>query len=190
MRCLTLCVLVVAMLVGRAVCQDALLRTETVSAVVMASSSIRSDGGVAPYRLALLVLWRGDRGWILRGGSGATRGEVIGSEQRPTPQIMGHQISVGNLTFGLRIDFLTNTVDIGGGEVISLQDVNVLLVDAIDRPPRLVQRMWVDPNLQTPDFAAVIKREPALRDFLRCDDHYTDPTQEQMARVLCSRTLD
>jgi hypothetical protein len=82
-------------------------------------------------------------------------------------------------------------------ETISLRDTNVVLTE-IDKAGhvRITQRMRVDPDLPEPaeidqhaPFRAVIRREPVLREFLRCDQTFADPTQDKVAQLLCSYTL-
>lgn len=166
--------------------------TQFVSGEVYAAWSTRST--TAPYpELRLLVLWRGSpEDWALKGGGkGVQRhGATDPASGRPIG-VFGAVITVGAIAFGLDIDPDANTATVAG-ETVSLDEANVLLVE-IDQngQSRIVRRLQVDPVLPAVDqFNAVIKREPALRAFLRCDRHYSVPNQEQMARILCSTTLN
>ena len=168
------------------------LRTQIVSSAVIATWGGAGDaGGGDLSRLRFLVLWRGAPGWMWPGPFG-TRGESRGGRPGMLPRVIGQQISVGSITFGLDVDLEIDVAHIGAEE-IPLRVSNVILVDQVDRTAGrpVIRKMWVAPDLPAPDrFEVVIQREPELRAFIRCDVHFQDLTQEEVARLLCAKTLE
>jgi hypothetical protein len=169
------------------------LRSQPVSPAVIATWGSGYEGSAGPHRLQFLVLWRGVPGWLWPGPF-STHGEFLGggADDRIPPRVIGQQISVGIVTFALKVDVQAGVAHIGD-EAISLRESNVILVDQVDSLAelRVVRRMWVAPELPAPDrFEVVIQREPELRAFIRRDVHFQDLAQEEVARLLCARTLE
>ena len=172
--------------------EPATLRSQFVSPAVIATWGA-VGGALGQDRLRYLVLWRGSPGWVWPGPFGA-RGQMIGGtdERKDPPQSVSQQLFVGKITFGLTVNLRASVVQIEGQE-FDLHKSNVFLVDRLDEPdaPRVVRQMWVDPEIPAGDtFEAVIRREPELRAFIRCENVFLDPAQAEVARVLCMRTLD
>jgi len=139
----------------------------------------------------LLVLWH--TAPELMGIGQGTQGRFSSA----TPWLGEQQITLGStVAFTIQIDRRANVAHIND-ETISLRDTNVVLAE-LDKAGnvRITQRLQVAPELPEPAeidrhsrFRAVIRREPVLREFLRCDQVFTDPTQDHVARLLCSYTL-
>ncbi len=70
----------------------------------------------------------------------------------------------------LRVDSNTNVALIQGPE-IPLNGVNVVMIDDVDTAKvRITGVMWVDPQFPLPgesELDAMLKRSPALQDFVR-----------------------
>lgn len=167
------------------------LMSQAVSSAVVATWGSGFVENAIP-RLQFLVLWRGTPGWIYPGAFG-TRSAYLGGtgDNSILPPMMRQQISVGNITFALSVDVPSSVARIGDEE-ISLHAFNVILVDHVDSAggPQIVRRMWVAPEIPASDrFEVIIQREPELRAFLRCDVQFQDPSQQAVARLLCSKTL-
>jgi hypothetical protein len=151
----------------------AALRSQFVAPDVVATWSLAA-GGPGHDKLLLLVLWRGTPGWGRRAGSFGTRGEAVGSpeeRQGGGPRLFRQQILVGNLTFDVYLDLQSRLVQIDNHE-FDLRSSNVFLIDRVDESstPRGVQPMWVEPEFPVgTGVEAIIRREPALRAFLRCE---------------------
>lgn len=129
-----------------------------------------------PLMLDLLVLWRGNPGWFdeasLSTGSGGTDGV--------------HHVASRGRSLELRFDRRTETVQIQR-RTITLQGANVLLLDDVDNANGVLVAgmIRVDPAVSAgrpaqggpnvDPLAEMIRRSPALFDFLRCDPVFTDP---------------
>jgi hypothetical protein len=142
----------------------------------------------------LLVLWRGAPGWFAKGGRGGSGGgSGAGSGQSG---LYAYQyISQGGLTFMLEFDYSKGTVRILN-EVLSLKDVNVVLVDFVDSGggAAIVGWRWIEPGPPAPPIvpgaapdpvAGVIRRSPELFDYLRCDLRVPDAAMNAMVSIVC-----
>jgi hypothetical protein len=157
------------------------LQSRFVSPDVVATWSL--GGGSAGHdTLRLLVLWRGTAGWAGRAGSFGTHGLSAGNFES------AQQILVGPHVFTVAEDRRSPHAQIDGHEV-DLRSSNVFLVDAVDEPsaPRALDAMWVEPDLPADaGFETIVRREPALRAFLRCD---RVERADVVGGMLCERTL-
>jgi hypothetical protein len=140
----------------------------------------------------LLVLWRGTPGWFLKGERGASGGGG-GSGAGGSGSYEFVYLSEGGLTFVIEFDYDEKVVKILSQD-ISLEEINVVLVDFVDSPggPTIVGFRWVDPmpteQPSTVDpIASVIKRTPELFEYLRCDLSLADPIMNKMIPILCER---
>lgn len=170
--CATL--LAIALLTAAASGQVSTGSHRPVSAGVLASWRTQGD------KLTLLVLWRGTPGWWSRANHGGGGGGGNGEREF-------QQIREGGLTFQIDYDFRAGTASLVE-RTISLTDVNVILVDNVDGPTRpvIVGMRFIDPQLPAsePDAPlAMIRREPELYEFLRCDVGLP-PSREAVAPLL------
>lgn len=133
-------------------------------------STLVSRGG----RLVVLVLWRGAPGWLARGGPASTR--AGGNEQQTWAQLVR-----GAVTLDLDIDHATGVARLRGQQ-LPVADNNVVLVDRSDTQAPIVRLLRIDPIVpDTPDAPfVVLKREPALIEFLQCELTRADPILGQL----------
>ena len=159
--------------------------TAPVSPSVLATTmNAMSAPGVGA--LELLVLWRGARGWFMRGGgsSSSSSGAAGASETR------FHSFSQGGVSLNLRFEPKSRRLWILDEEV-TLNDANVVLVDGVDEPGglRVVGTLRIEPAFDAatdlpPGMAGgppgarrpgvvppqtFIRRAPELVSFLQCD---------------------
>ena len=129
-------------------------------------ATLVSRGG----RLVVLVLWRGSPGWFGRGGSASSQGGSGGS------QTWAQLTRGGDVTLSLDIDHTTGVARLMNQQV-HVRDGNVFLIDRADTKAPTIRMVRVDPMVpDTPDAAFVVmKREPALIEFLQCDLLRADP---------------
>lgn len=134
--------------------------------------------------LDVLVLLRGQPGWVLQGGGhgGSGGGGGRGSS-------VSMRVSAGGLTFAIDYVAQPAAVDVNGKHV-ALDDGNVLLFDRVDTGRQLGApiRQRLDPHVDGGRllFAAIAKA-PALRDFLRCGAPLPDPQMQRADEMLCAR---
>ena len=142
--------------------------------------------------ITLLVLWRGTPGWFTkgaRGGSGGGGG-TGGTDGTYRAQ---QTIAAGGRTFALDFELGKDTKLVRMlGQDISLQAVNVILVDDANSAsgPRIVGSQWVEPARegQSGDgdvIAGIVKRTPALFEYLQCDLVLDDPLMKGMTPIMC-----
>lgn len=145
--------------------------------------------------VTLLVLWRGSSpGWFAKGASGGSSSSSGGGSSGPDGTYRAYQtFTAGGRTFELELDLGRKVVKILNQE-ISLQAANVILVDDADSPSRarIVGTRWVDPSREGqsagPDaIADVVKRTPALLEYLRCDLVPDDPLIKKMMPIICDQ---
>jgi hypothetical protein len=120
------------------------------------------------HKLELLVVWRGQPGWYMRGGSRTSSGGGSGSSFQSTSRY-------GDVELQLGLDSAAHTADIQGKRV-ALGGSNVILVDNIDIPggAKVVGLRRVDTDVALlnsgyPDIDAVLIRSAAVVSFLRCE---------------------
>lgn len=115
-------------------------------------------------RLIVLVLWRGSPGWSARGGPASSRGGSGGS------QTWAQLTRAGDVTLGLDIGHTTGLARLLNQQV-PVRDRSVFLIDRADTQAPIMRMVRVDPMVpDTPDATSVVlKREPALIEFLQCD---------------------
>ncbi len=163
---------------------------------VVASSSVTA-GSPGHGTLRLLVLWRGTPGWAQRAGysQNITGAAAPITPEAPYPRWMSQEMIVGNVTLDVRLDFQALLVEIDHQPPFDLRRANVFLVDPIDEASgRPIRALWVDPDVpadaELPASAvvsAIIRREPDLRAFLRCDA--VDSDKGPIGQRLCDATL-
>jgi hypothetical protein len=157
------------------------LQSRFVSPDVVATWSFGA-GTAGHDALRVLVLWRGTPGWQARAGSFATRGGSLSSFE------FSQQILVGPHVFTVAADFRLPNALIDEREV-DLRRANVFLVDRVDETstPRALEAYWVEPEVMADTPAeTIIRREPRLRAFLRCD---IVGQTDVVGQLLCTRTL-
>jgi hypothetical protein len=148
------------------------------------------ETGAGAGSLDLLVLWRGAPGWFTRGTSSAGGGEMSGGFGKWSAY---HWMSYGDLT--LMMEFRSDSKDLPPesttltvlGRDISLRDANVVLIDGVDTgAPTIAGTERVDPLFLGADpVAAIVKRSPALFDFLRCDAIVSDTQVQTIIESIC-----
>jgi hypothetical protein len=157
------------------------LQSRFVSSDVEATWSFGA-GSARHDALRLLVLWRGTPGWAMRAGS-------FGAQSRSVSRFeFSQNILVGPHIVTVAVDSRMPHALIDGREV-DLRGSNVALVDRVDEtsPPRALDAIWVEPEVP-PDAAVetIIRREPRLRAFLRCD---RVAQTDVVGGMLCRQTL-
>jgi hypothetical protein len=144
------------------------------------------------WALDLLVLWRGTPGWFMAGSGGGASGggsspPSAGEGQRG-PEVQ--RLFFGGLSLEVQFDPVTGTAQIED-EAVSLQGVNVILVDEVDSAHglRIAGTEWVDPQLpESPvQIEALVRRSPELFSFLRCDKRLPDPQVQHMIDLICAQ---
>jgi len=161
--------------------------TRVISPVALVSWVARygADGG---QTLDLLVLWRGAPGWFATGsGSGTSSGGNSDSYHST--------IRYGGLELQLEFQTQTRTATIQGKR-IELRDDNVVLVDEVDSPggPSVVRTLRVDPELPRTDngypmIEAVLRRSPAIVEFLRCETRLPEQRAQPILDRICDQVL-
>jgi hypothetical protein len=167
--------------------------TAPVSASVMAT--VMTVGGEPGQgELELLVLWRGSPAWFWReDGKGAAGGSSSGGGKvgRSAAEVRTEWISRGGVSLHLRFEPASRQLWILD-QPVTLNDANVVLVDAVDEPtgPRVVATVRIPPEYDAatdlpPGLLAArppgapppqdvppqtfIRRAPELVAFLQCD---------------------
>jgi len=161
--------------------ERAALQSRFVSPDVVATWSFGA-GSAGHDALKLLVLWRGTPGWTVRAGSFGTSSPSVNGVE------FTQQIWVGSHAFTVASDSRLAHAVIDGHEV-DLRRSNVFFVDRVDETstPRVLDAIWVAPEVPVDAaFEAIIRREPMLRAFLRCES--ASPT-DVVGGMLCKRTL-
>jgi hypothetical protein len=167
------------------------ITSAAVSSVVFATWGADAEPN-GEGRLTFLMLARGSPGWILPNRSEDTSFSISSSAEptRPPnqPTVIEQYVTVGSTHYNVKVDRRANTVSIGS-LTTSLQGVNAVLVDGIDSPkgPRIVQTLSVDPKMvNTASIGTLIRANPELRYFLRCDLSVDDPIKQQVVDMLCA----
>ena len=119
---------------GRTATQSA---TQPISPVAVMTWMTRygSDG---VHTLDLIVVWRGNPGWFMRGSHQSTSGGGSAGTVRQT-------LRYGDLQLEVAFQSTKRTADIQG-KVVELGDANVILVDHVDSAegPRVVSTLRID----------------------------------------------
>jgi hypothetical protein len=145
--------------------------------------------------VTLLVLWRGSSpGWFAKGAQGGSSRSSGGGSSGPDGTYRAYQtFTAGGITFELELDLGRKIVRILNQE-ISLETANVILVDHADSPggARIVGSRWVDAapvgQPAAPDAVAdMVKRTPALFEYLQCDLVLDDPLMKKMMPIVCDQ---
>ncbi len=157
------------------------LQSRFVSPDVVATWSFGA-GSAGHDALRLLVLWRGTPGWMVRAGSFGTSSPSVNQVE------FTQHIWVGSHVFSVASDSRLPQALIDGHEV-DLHRSNVFFVDRVDETstPRVLDAIWVEPEVPANvAVEAIIRREPMLRAFLRCE---TVAQTDVVGGMLCKRTL-
>ena len=115
----------------------------------------------APATLDLLVLWRGAPGWHEK-----SAGQSVESGKGPGIEAI-HTVWAGSRKLELRVDSTTNTAHFEG-QALSLDAVNVVMVDNVTSNVRFAGTAWIDPSFTlSADFVStLVKRSPAVTEFV------------------------
>ena len=159
-----------------------------ISPAVVAAWSAHADqfGAVLDF----LVLLRGEPGWFMGSESslyGSSK-HVLG-ESPPFPSVLHMSYGIHNVKLRFDPTKLALTVK---NEVVSLQAVNVVLVDGVDSADgvRIENVFWVDPqlpDLEPSSIESLMRREPAIFPFLRCEAALVEAAAQRMFDALCDR---
>jgi hypothetical protein len=122
--------------------------------------------------LDLLIVWRGTPGWFQSRG-GASGGN--GGSSSFGGGLKGHVVrfqDYGKVTIRYDADFDANTVAIGE-QTVSLNGINTILIDKIDRPGShpISAKRWTAPELPLGGDVNLVlaQRSRELRNDLQCD---------------------
>ena len=141
-----------------------------------------------PATLELMVLWRGEPGWFMKGGGQASSG---GGDANGHVYLRHEQAGV---VLEVNLDRDKGMAIIGGQEVV-LADANVILVDDVDVPGGLnvAGTRSVDPRTEAlPDGVyTVLRGAPDLISFLRCEARLPEPAgfMQQVLDTSCARMV-
>jgi hypothetical protein len=143
--------------------------------------------------LDVAVFWRGTPGWFTAADPGELSGGGTGTglpDGRGGP--VTEFIRVGGLRLEAQFDPATGRVRIQD-QNIPLQTANVILVDQVDAAagPRIVDTMRVESRFPGGfvDIDAVVRRQPALFPYLRCDARFPDQPQHSPIEVAVWRHM-
>ena len=160
-----------------------------ISPAVIAAWSAHADPSGAAI-LDFLVLLRGEPGWFMGGESRVFGLSRQALDESPPPPSVTH-MSYGTHDVKLRFDPAELTLTIQD-EIVSLQAVNVVLVDGIDWADgvRVENVFWVDPqlpDLEPSSIESLMRKEPAIFPFLRCEARLEDAAAQRMFDASCDR---
>jgi hypothetical protein len=158
------------------------------SPTVVATFIIRTPPKGTP-ELELLVLWRGTPGWFMREGSSesSSSGVSLGPGESG---IVVERLSYGGIQLDLEFERGKRIARIQGRE-IALDTANVILVDDVDGSagPQVAGSLQVDPAVhdEPAGIEVIIRNNPELYLFLRCDARLPDATAQPMFDSICAR---
>ena len=168
---------------GRTATQSA---TQPISPVAVMTWVTR-HGSDGVHTLDLVVVWRGNPGWFMRGSRRGSSGGGSGDTFRQT-------IQYGDLELEVAFHTTRRTVDIQG-KVVDLGNANVILVDHVDSAegPRVVSTLRIDGEVPADDGRArvepVLGRSAEVISFLRCDPPMPDGKGQASIDRLCAQVL-
>ncbi len=155
------------------------------SPTVVASWTVRKEGN-ASWQLQFLVLWRGSPGWFSREDSNSSSG----SSSMGGDEVTVEKLSYGGIDLTLEFDGNKRIARVQDQEV-PLGSDNVILVDDVDGAagPRVQNSLAVDGQLsdETSAVETIIRRNPELYAFLRCDAPLPDAATQSMIDAVCAR---
>jgi hypothetical protein len=169
------------------------LHTDAVSPSVEATMLFRPGPASSAAELQLLVLWRGEAGWMIKDigvpnwigtGGGRTPGEPVTTE-----------LHLGVVNMTLSFEPATHQLSIDGQDVPLRSGDNVVLVGTVgpgvvggQLSPNILGTLHVDPHSDaSPKAQEYIRRSPELIQFLQCDASLADkPPAVQLMKRLCS----
>lgn len=174
-------------------------RSLPISPAVWAEWSTHVDP-VGAAILEFLVLLRGEPGFFMRGMSTHRSGPAVSVTITGSDHILVESPpgpSDFHLTFGPhsvkgRFDpvMVTLTVE---DEVVSLQAVNVVLVDGVDSADGIwIENVfWVDPQLPYVETSVIdlVRKEPAIFPFLRCEAKIEHAALQRQFDDFCNRMM-
>jgi hypothetical protein len=161
--------------------ERAALQSRFVAPDVVATWSFGA-GSAGRDALRLLVLWRGTPGWAGRAGAFGTSSKSVNTLE------FAQDIWVGPHVFAVAADSRVPQAVIDEHKV-DLRSSNVFLVDRVDETsnPRALDAIWIEPEVPADvGIETIIRREPMLRAFLRCESVSQTDT---VGGMLCKRTL-
>lgn len=139
------------------------------------------------HSLDLIVLWRGQPGWFMRGTSrSASSGGSAGS--------FHSTIRYGGLEVQLTLESAARVAEIQE-KGIELGDANVILVDDVDTAagPRVVGTLRIDPTVPSGDhpgrMGEILRKSSEVVSFLRCDAAMPDGKGQAMVDRICAQVL-
>ena len=160
-----------------------------VSASVVATWIVRKEPD-SESELQLLVLWRGTTGWSTKGESSRSTGHMSTRTDGNDRGVVVAHINEGGIALALEFDGNKRFARVQDKEV-PLGSDNVILVDGVDDPEglRVVDSLEVDGRLSDEASAAheIIRRNPELYAYLRCDDKLPDADTPSMIDAICAR---
>jgi hypothetical protein len=137
-------------------------------------------------QLDLLVLWRGSPGWfaVAEGGAGERGGGGMESQA-----VRSLRLRYGDIDLGLEFRPETRVVVFLGEELV-LGEANVVLVDAVDTSPHVIETTQVGSTI--PDAGRIellLRRSPELVEYLDCEARVADPSLQEQMEFLCAQVL-
>jgi hypothetical protein len=192
MRLLVVCLLfqTAAIVAATQTGNAAIAGSGLVSPSVVASYQASGNMPTGPLRIDLLVLWRGSPGWFDQ------RTSIVGAGGSDGV----HVVKLATRTLEIQFDSRARTVQVQG-QVVALQQNNVLLLDEVDSPggAKLAGVLRVDATispsagggLNVDPIDAMLQQAPELVKYLRCDARFAnmnDPFAEGQLRS-CGRFL-
>ena len=161
-----------------------------VSPAVVATFVWRSQPPGSP-ELQLLVLWRGTPGWFMRGPNGYTQsGSGQAGVDESGPGVVVEHWSYAGTRLDLEFDPSKRAARVQDHE-IALGSANVILVDDVDGETgsKIAGSLQVDALFrdEPAEIEVIIRRNPELYDFLRCDAKLPDAKSQPMFDSRCAR---
>jgi hypothetical protein len=161
-----------------------------VSPTVVATLIWRSQPPGAP-ELQLLVLWRGSPAWFMRGPNGYTQsgsGQAVVDESGPG--LVVERWSYGGTRLDVEFDPSKRAARVQDHE-IALGSANVILVDDVDGETgsQIAGSLQVDALFrdEPAEIEVIIRRNPELYSFLRCDAKLPDANAQATFDSRCAR---
>src|SRR5262249_38087390 len=94
----------------------------------------------------LLILWRGKPGWFQMRGTGRNGSASSRRFGAGTNGVVSHSQSYGDVTIAFHADF-DRSLETVGQSAITLDHINTIVVDDVERDWSITNRRWTDPAL-------------------------------------------
>lgn len=134
-------------------------------------------------RVDVIVLWRGEPGWHLKGNR-------RGSWSSATRDTHDTSISYGGLNLEMSYNRKRQVITIGRREVDLKPNLNVVLVDPVGTDPARfkIETLAVEPTLPRygPQLERVLGSSSRIVEFLQCHLSVPDARGRQMLERVCS----